>query len=332
MQGATGIFLAYQQFMRSLFTLFCTALLILLPQAVQAQTVIELDRGGNVRNKTIDDYKEENGMAERQRADSLQYVDHLRRAFNALHSDSLTEAENYFNNALKLRPHAPGNHVVRFNLAQISRARAQYLPALKQLNDLIKEIPNYYDARLARAEINLELGNAREAIVDAEVLINNDALKQIDPDLQLKSVFVRAAAYYRAHRYVEARADIHRLLQVQPNNVNAQILEALTLQKMGQPKEALNTLNRIVSANPSHMDALLTRATLHLELGMTASARADYDQLITLSPKDGNLYVERARTLIKLNDKSAARRDLDTALSLGIPRGMVQALYNLLHP
>lgn len=101
---------------------------------------------------------------------------------------------------------------------------------------------------------------------------------------------------------------------------------------MGQPKEALNTLNRIVSANPRHEDALLTRAALHLELGMTAPAKADYDQLIALQPKDGNLYVERARTLIKLNDKSGARRDLDKALSLGIPRGMVQALYNLLRP
>lgn len=318
--------------MRSLFTFFCLSVLCILPQAVQAQTVIELDRGGNVRNKTIDDYKEENGMAERLRADSLLYVDHLRRAFNALHTDSLTEAENYFTQALKLRPHAPGNHVVRYNLAQISRARAQYLPALKQLNELIKELPNYYDARLARAEINLELGNAREAVVDAEVLMNNDALKQIDPDLQLKALFVRAAAQYRAHRYVEARADIHRLLQAQPQNVNAQIIEALILQKMGQPKEALNTLNRIVSANPTHEDALLTRAALHLELGMTAPAKADYDQLIALQPKDGYLYVERARTLIKLNDKSGARRDLDKALSLGIPRGMVQALYNLLRP
>lgn len=101
---------------------------------------------------------------------------------------------------------------------------------------------------------------------------------------------------------------------------------------MGQPKEALNTLNRIVSANPTHEDALLTRAALHLELGMTAPAKADYDQLIALQPKDGNLYVERARTLIKLNDKSGARRNLDKALSLGIPRGMVQALYNLLRP
>lgn len=223
--------------MRSLFTFFCLSVLCILPQAVQAQTVIELDRGGNVRNKTIDDYKEENGMAERLRADSLLYVDHLRRAFNALHTDSLTEAENYFTQALKLRPHAPGNHVVRYNLAQISRARAQYLPALKQLNELIKELPNYYDARLARAEINLELGNAREAVVDAEVLMNNDALKQIDPDLQLKALFVRAAAQYRAHRYVEARADIHRLLQAQPQNVNAQIIEALILQKWVSPRK-----------------------------------------------------------------------------------------------
>lgn len=302
---------------------------LLCAQGAAAQTVIELERGGTVRGKTVDDYKEETGMAERLRADSLQYVDDLRRAFNALHGQKSDEAETYFRHALKLRPDAPGNHVVYYNLAQIQRAREEYLPALQTLTTLIKNVPNYYDARLARAEVNLELGNAREAIDDADVLLHNDALKKTDAGIYRKARFVRAAARYHARLYVEARADVHTLLLDDPQNINAQILEALILQKMGQPREALNSMNRIVSAHPESTDALMTRASLHTELNMHAPARADYDKLIGLNPADGNLYVERARTLINLGEKTAARRDLDEAMKLGVPRGVVQALYNL---
>lgn len=324
-KGTPGISVYSHLLMRQLLLI----LALVCAQIAGAQTVIELDRGGTVRGKTIDDYKEETGMAERLRADSLQYVDDLRRAFNALHEQKPEEAETYFKSALKLRPDAPGNHIIHYNLAQIQRAREEYLPALQTLNTLLKNVPNYYDARLARAEINLELGNAREAIDDAEVLLNNDALKQTEADIYRKARFVRAAARYHAHLYVEARTDVRTLLLDDPQNANAQILEALILQKMGQPKEALNSMNRIVSAHPESVDALLTRAALYTELGMHAPARADYDKLISLNPKDGNLYVERARTSLNLNEKTAARRDLDEALKLGVPRGVVQALYNL---
>ena len=120
-----------------------------------------------------------------------------------------------------------------------------------------------------------------------------------------------------------------QLLRIEPHNENAQVMEALCLQHMGQPKEALNRLNFIVAAHPDNIDALSTRAQVENDLEMFALAKGDYDLLVEKQPSVPEWRVERARALIRLDQKQTARRDLDKAVSLGMPMGMVQALYNL---
>lgn len=309
--------------------IFLSLLLALFAANLSAQTVIGLGKGSGVRAKTLDDYKTDYRSQERIKKDSAEYVDHLRRGLNALYADSLNEAEDHFNQALKQRPDAPGNHIVRYNLALIDIARGQAAKAVEKLTPIIKEYPAYYDARLARCEANLQLDHAAEAIDDAETLLGQSEEKGVPADILWRARFVRAAARYQLRLYADARADILTLLKEKPENENARILEALTLQKMGQNNEALNRLNIIVASNPQSIDALTTRASVLAELDKPALARADYDALIELQPAESSYYIERARMLIRLGEKSAARADLDKAVSLGVPHGVVQALLNL---
>ena len=295
---------------------------------LQAQTIIPLERGKvGVRAKNIEDYKNDMKMAERLRDDSLLYVDNLRRAFNALHTDSLAQAERLFNEALKLRPTAPGNHIIRYNLGLVDMARGNNVEAIKKLTDIIKTYPNYFDARLARAEAYLQLGRTNEAIDDAQQLLEKQHLDGMTADIAERARFVRAAARYQLRLYTDAHADLQTIMGDNPQNVNAQILDALTLQQMGRPKEALNRLNLIVEAHPHHIDAISTRAAVEAELNLTAMARADYDTLIKLQPNESSYYIERAKMLIRLGEKKAARNDLDTAVKMGVPQGMVHLLY-----
>lgn len=295
---------------------------------LQAQTIIPLERGKvGVRAKNIEDYKNDMKMAERLRDDSLLYVDNLRRAFNALHTDSLAQAERLFNEALKLRPTAPGNHIIRYNLGLVDMARGNNVEAIKKLTDIIKTYPNYFDARLARAEAYLQLGRTNEAIDDAQQLLEKQHLDGMTADIAERARFVRAAARYQLRLYPDAHADLQTIMGDNPQNVNAQILDALTLQQMGRPKEALNRLNLIVEAHPHHIDAISTRAAVEAELNLTAMARADYDTLIKLQPNESSYYIERAKMLIRLGEKKAARNDLDTAVRMGVPQGMVHLLY-----
>lgn len=295
---------------------------------LQAQTIIPLERGKvGVRAKNIEDYKNDMKMAERLRDDSLLYVDNLRRAFNALHTDSLAQAERLFNEALKLRPTAPGNHIIRYNLGLVDMARGNNVEAIKKLTDIIKTYPNYFDARLARAEAYLQLGRTNEAIDDAQQLLEKQHLDGMTADIAERARFVRAAARYQLRLYPDAHADLQTIMGDNPQNVNAQILDALTLQQMGRPKEALNRLNLIVEAHPHHIDAISTRAAVEAELNLTAMARADYDTLIKWQPNESSYYIERAKMLIRLGEKKAARNDLDAAVRMGVPQGMVHLLY-----
>lgn len=302
-------------------------LLLLLPAAAGAQTVIELKKGGTVRGKTIDDYRADDTYALRAAKDSVQYVDHLRRAFNALHADSLAEAERLFKDALRLRPDAPGNHIIRYNLGLVDMARGENAKAVERLTDIIKDYPLYFDARLVRAEANLQLGRAAEAVTDAQYVLDATPADGVADDMQDRARFIRGAARYQLRLYPDAHADFQTLLAAQPGNESAQLLDALTLQRMGQNREALNRLNLIVEAHPESVDALSTRAEVEMALEKPALARADYDRLVELYPEESSYRVERARALIALGEKQAARRDLDTAVRLGVPRGMVHALY-----
>lgn len=294
--------------------------------ACNAQTIIELKKGGGVRSKTMEDYKNDEKYQKRMADDSIRYVDNLRRAFNALHTDSTSQAETYFKEALKIRPDAPGNHIIKYNLGLLDMTRGRNKEAVATLTEIIGKYPNYNEARMARAEANLQLDHANEALEDAEQVIEKASVLQTPPDVVEKAHFVKAAARFQLHLYPEAHIELQNIIKENPQNINAQILDALTLQQMGQPKEALNRLNLIVSAQPNNVDALTTRANVEFQLGLHALARADYDVLITMFPNESGYYVERAKALLNLGEKKLAQKDLKMAISLGVPQGMVHPL------
>ncbi len=294
-----------------------------------AQTLIDLKRGGGLRAKTLDDYRTRARDAWQEREDSLEYTDHIRRTLNALYTDSLAEAEKHINAALKLRPDAPGNHILQYYLGEIDLKRGRYDEAISRFTALLDKMPEFHDARIARADAALQAGRAREAAEDAGQLIVPRPRWVVPDDVSERALFVRAAARYQLRQYPEARTDLTALLRDNPSRTDAQLLEALTLHRMGQPREALNRLNVTVAAHPDDIEALTTRAMVEGELQLNDMARADYDRLAALCPDAPDVFTERARILIRLDEKTAARRDLDRAVALGTPMGAVQSLYNL---
>lgn len=306
---------------------FPLLLLLLLSAAAtgRAQTVIDLKRGGGVRAKTLDDYKIEHKTPRELAIDSLAYNDCLTRAFNELHRDSLHLAEAYFERALKLRPEAVGNGVIRHNLGRIAMARGNLRGAIGTFTDLLRNEPDNYDVRLDRAKAYLELGNAQGAADDCNVL-----LARAEGDGQKKELlFLRGAARFQMHLYADARRDLEQVLLIDADNGNAIVLLALAYERDGQPNEAVNRLNLLLQAHPDNADALLARAGVEARLGQDAAARTDYDAVLRLTPEAADVYVDRARVLIRLGLKGAARKDLDTARAMGVPAVSLQHLYRL---
>ena len=287
------------------------------------QTIIDLKPGGGVRSKTIDEYrKDEPGIAEKLKTDSLQYKDNLTRAFNALYRDSISQAERLLNEALNLRPNAPSNYIVKHYLARISMARGQYRKAVSQLTPLIKDQPENRQMRFDRASCYLEIKNTQAAMEDCNVIFKSELTKEE----RVKALFLRSAVYTESRHPDKAKFDLEEILQLEPTNESATLLLAFAYKDIGQPMEALNRLNLFVASHPKSVEGLMARAELEEQLNMDDTARADYDKAITMAPNNASLYISRAKLLLRIGLNNQAQNDLKKAVQLGYPIAKAAAI------
>ena len=301
-------------------TMLCIALW--LATLMQAQTVIDL-KDGAIRAKTTEDYKEELGIKARAKADSLAYVDHMRRALNALHEDSLDKAALLLQKALKTRPEAPGNYLVHEKLGEIRLAQGRYREAVDHFAETLKQKPDSPNARYGRAVCYYETGSLKAAEDDCNALVDEE--KATTP-LGRQYRFLRAAIHTKNKYPEKARQDLEDILRADPDNQSAILLLAGILEETGQPKKALEQLNLFVDSHPQNTDGLAARAALLNRMEQYYPAEADYDTLIRLQADNPSLYILRARVKLKLNKHEAAQTDLEKAVKLGVPRGEITAL------
>lgn len=150
-------------------TLLSTAAMLFAPQAT-AQTVIDLHTG-KVSGKTRQDYNAKTREDWQLREGSIAYADCVTRAFNFLYEDSLQTAQNLFERALKIRPDAPENAVVRHNIGRIFMARRQWRDAISLFTRVLDETPRFAELREDRATCFIELSQYDKALKDYEYLL-----------------------------------------------------------------------------------------------------------------------------------------------------------------
>ena len=281
------------------FIRFCLLLLLCAASSASAQTVIDLNNGGNLRSKTLRDYDRE-ATAKAAREDSIRYADCLKRAFSALHCDSLAEAKKFFNEALTLRPTAEGNYIVEQHLGEIA-----------EVEGLLNEAEAHYTKAL-RAVVAVQLHHFSEARNDC------DALLALTPQKEerLRLLFVRATAFMGMRLNKEARKDLEALSLLDPKNENVPIMFALLLHDEGRSQEAIERLNAHLRINPENGDALTLRASIYSDQNLHDLALLDYNEAIRLNPQSAALYLERAACLEKLGKRTAAEKDRLTARQL----------------
>lgn len=298
-------------------------LLALAAAGAAAQVIIDLKPGGGLRAKTADDYAAERQTARRAQADSTAWTDCVRRALNALATDSLDEARTLFEKALALRPDAPAGHIVHDNLGRIAMARGQWAEAEKRLTQALRAAPGYKPARLARATARLEDGRPREALEDAE------ALERLAPDSaeRRQILFIRLGAHMQQRLYGQACRDARNLLALDPDDRSAALMLVMACEGDGRTTEALERANLFVQRYPESVDGLALRASLLQKADQPDAALDDLDRAVRLAPADATLRTARAETLIRLGRHAAARAELDQAVRLGIPRAHLNTLY-----
>lgn len=275
------------------------------------QTIIELHPGGGVRGKTTDDYRRDDPAMERRlREDSLAYNDCLTRAFNALYRDSLDQAEALLEQALRLRPAAPSNYIVRHYLGRIDMSRGHFGKAAERFTALLKERPDDREVRTERATCYIEAGNPQAALQDCRTLLDAATTERTE---QVRAYFLRVAAYNALHQPDLACEDLEAILRLDPDNESSLLLLPATYAQMGRPEQAMERYNLFVSSHPDNPDGYAARAELETTRDMWQAARADYDVALRLRPGDPTLLRARAAVLQHLGLNAAAEQDLRAA-------------------
>ena len=195
------------------FCLLC--LLCLAPEGLKAQTVIDLHTG-RISAKTKDDYNVETRERWQIERDSLEYIDCLTRAFNYLHTDSLLQAQDLFERALRLRP------------GRIAMARGQWREAVNRLDKVLQSQPSMADAREDRAACYLQLAMFDRAIRDYDNLLLQHPH---DPHLLL----LKAVALTQAAAPYDALDIVDSIIAEHPDNAEAYLLRAEIYLGLKQP-------------------------------------------------------------------------------------------------
>lgn len=258
---------------------------------------------------------------------SQTYQELCDRAVTCTEQDSLSQAEDYIRQALKLEPANPHNALLFSNLGTIQRHQQQYEQALESYNFALNIAPRTVPILLNRAAIYMELGRNNLAQADYSLVLD------LEKDNE-EALLMRAYIYMQQRDYKMAKADYERLLKVNPASYNGRLGLATLEQKEGKYEEALNVLNNMIAAkgensqlSPSQYAMLyVARAGVEKNLQHVDMALIDLEEAIKLDSSQPEAYLMRAEIYLAQKKKDLAKRDLEKALSLGVPQADLRDL------
>lgn len=250
------------------------------------------------------------------------------RAVAATEQDSLTQAEEYILQALKLEPANPHNALLFSNLGTIQRRQHRYDQALESYTFALNIAPRALPILLNRAALYLELGKDDLARIDYSLVLD------IDKD-NAEALLMRAYIYMRQRNYNFARADYERLLKIDPQSYNGRLGLATLEQKEGKYEAALSVLNRMIAekggdaaqlTTAQYAELYVARAGVENDMKHVDLAMMDLEEAIRLDASLTDAYLMRGQIYLSQKKKDLAKRDFEKAVSLGIPHADVRDL------
>ena len=115
-----------------------------------------------------------------------------------------------------------------------------------------------------------------------------------------------ARRHLREGRLAEGEALFARLLEREPDHVEALNVAALAALRTGQPQRALPLLDRALAVDPAQVAAYHYRGTAREQCGDAAGARQDYEQALALDAGRDHTRLLLGRVLERLGEPHAA--------------------------
>jgi tetratricopeptide (TPR) repeat protein len=229
----------------------------------------------------------------------------------------LKAAERLLEKALKLEP---DNADAWFNLGQVARERDMLDRAVRLFRKALAMDANYTDAGFALGEALYVQGKAEEALpwLDA-------AAAQAPQDAEI--LHVKALALDYLGRAGAAGDDYRRVLQLQPDHVNATLNLAMVSLQIADPQESLGLLEGLEAAGEVPQAGYAMAAHVLHFAGEDERAIAYADRSIAAGVNIAEARLARADILSDAGDFDGAEAELRKVLE--IRRNSPQAWYRL---
>lgn len=188
-------------------------------------------------------------------------------------------------------------------------------------------LQNDYAAMSAAAKqaINLDEGNAMgHYLLGKAVCETGDGIMTIahlTKAIMLKEDFtearlLRAKTLLLMRQYKEASEDIEAILNINPEEENALLLQGRLKEMSGEHEYAEKIYKQVIELNPFNEQAFLNLGKLFMDLKRPKEAIAILDEAVEINPHFAQAYHERGKAKLQLGDKDGAAEDMKRGLEL----------------
>lgn len=135
-------------------------------------------------------------------------------------------------------------------------------------------------------------------------------------DDYIEARLLRAEVLLKMGQGREAQADIHSVLTLHPDQEEALLMLGQWCEQQGDAEAAQGHYAHIIELNPFNEQAYLALSTLYMEQKRYAEAIALLDEAIEVNPTFSKAYYERGRAKLHNGDNEGSLADMKQALEL----------------
>jgi Tfp pilus assembly protein PilF len=166
---------------------------------------------------------------------------------------------------------------------------------------------------MVEAKVNLGAALAHTGQYDEAIAMYKSAL----PSLSVKNPVILniALAYYKKGDFAEARTQLQKLHQLQPNDTRTTVLLADTDLRLAKPAATVALLEPLDAANADNLDLQFTLGSALIGTGHPRDGAAKLEH-VAQAQNRAEAYLLAGVARLDVNDFELARNDLESALRL----------------
>ncbi|RHZ77897.1 hypothetical protein Glove_169g65 [Diversispora epigaea] len=95
--------------------------------------------------------------------------------------------------------------------------------------------------------------------------------------------------------YEKYIADLNKVLEIEPNNVNALVARGKIFLRIYKCEESITDLSRAIEIKPNYIDALISRGEAYIVIGKYEESIADLSRALKIEPNNGDALISREK-------------------------------------